>query len=283
MKKALVFVAAFALVLVAGAAFAFMATPGDDAATESEPIEKPTTTTSILEKESPPATEVVEEEKHEEEPPAEEVKEEEHPEGKDTPQEEPKDETPPKIEILYPADGQHFDERAIVFEGTVDDPHARVFAGKYEADVDDEGNWRIVLKLTYDGANHATLVAVDGAGNESSDSVKVYYDAPEKEEPKEEEKDHAFTANQKWGSCSETPPYDKWYGTGEPGTKIWIESKYGSANTTIGDHGEWYLKVHFPESPCNDTFEVVLETDAGHRKVFEFTRLCEEGGDHGDK
>ena len=47
MKKALVFVVAFALVLVAGAAFAFMATPGDDTAAGNETIEKPSTPTTL--------------------------------------------------------------------------------------------------------------------------------------------------------------------------------------------------------------------------------------------
>lgn len=293
MRKALVFIAAFALVLVAGAAVAFMATPGDDVASESEAIEKATTTT-VKEKESPPTTEKVKEEKSEDETP-EEVKA--STDKEDPPKEEEekqevveKDTTAPKIDILFPENGQHFDERSIAFEGKVDDPTARVFAGKYEADVDGEGNWRIVLKLTHDGANHATFKAIDEAGNEATASVKAYYDAPEKEEkpaeekPKEEPKDVGFSAHQKYGSCGDELPYDKWYGTGEPGTEIWIGSEYGSATTEIGKSGEWYLKVTFPEAPCNETFQVVLETNEGHRKVYEFTRICDEkSGDHGDK
>jgi hypothetical protein len=290
MRKALVFVAAFALVLVAGAAVAFMATPGDDVASESEPVEK--TTTTVVEKESPVTTEKVDKVETENEAPKEvkaaSTDKEDPPKDEDEMKEEveEKDTTAPKIEILFPANGQHFEERTLAFEGKVDDPAARVFAGKYEADVDGEGNWRIVLKLTHDGANHATFKAVDEAGNESTASVKAYYDAPEAEEkPKEEEpKSHEFSAHQKYGSCGEDLPYDKWYGTGEPGTEIWIGSEYGSATTEIGKSGEWYLKVKFPESPCNDTFQVVLETNKGHRKVYEFTRICdEEGGDHADK
>jgi hypothetical protein len=288
MRKALVFIAAFALVLVAGAAVAFMATPGDDVASDSETVEKPTTTTSVEKEESPPTTEKAKEEPKEEAP--KEVKATAETKAEDPPKEEAeeKDTTPPKIVILFPENGQHFDERTVAFEGKVDDPTARVFAGRYEADVDAEGNWRIVLKLTHDGANHATLKAVDEVGNESTASVKAYYDAPEKdepkEEPKEEPKDFEFTAHQKYGSCGEDLPYDKWYGTGEPGTEIWVGSEYGSATTEIGKSGEWYLKVKFPEAPCNDTFQVVLETSEGHRKVYEFTRICDEaGGDHGDK
>ena len=59
MRKALVFVVAFTLVLVAGAAFAFMSTPGNEVADEKPlALEEPTTTSSTFhEKEAPPTTE----------------------------------------------------------------------------------------------------------------------------------------------------------------------------------------------------------------------------------
>ncbi|MEA1903406.1 MAG: hypothetical protein U9N56_07760 [Actinomycetota bacterium] len=274
MKKALVFVAAFALVLVAGAAVAFMATPGDDTAGEPVAIRVPATTTSIVEKEQPPTTQAVKEEP---------IKDDHSGDLDDEPKDEPeeeveeKDTTPPDIVILFPEDGQHFDEKKVAFEGKTE-PGARVFAGDYEADVDGEGNWRIVLILTHDGGNLAAFDAVDEAGNKSTASVKAYYDAPDepKEEPKEEPKDYEFSATQKYGSCGEEVPYDKWYGMGDPGTKIWIESKFGSGSTVIGESGEWWLKVEFPEAPCGETFDVVLETDQGHREVYSFTRICEE-------
>lgn len=274
MRKALVFVAAFALVLVAGAAVGFVATSDEEVATAPETVEKPSTTsTSIEEKEEPPVghEEVTsEEEKHQEDPPKEE------------PKEEPKDTTPPKLEILFPEHGQHFAEQKIAFEG-ITEPGARVFAGDYEADVDKEGNWRIVLILTNEGGNLATFKAIDEAGNEATASVKAYYDAPEKEQPKETATEKAFTVNQKYGTCSEPTPYDKWYGTGTPGMTIWIGNQYGEASTKVNDHGEWYLKVHFPEAPCNEWIDVVLETSEGHRKVFEFKRICKEGGSAPEK
>lgn len=276
MRKALVFVAAFALVLVAGAAIAFMATPGDDVAGEA--VKEPTTTTSVEEKEHPPTTDKVKEEPVKTEPPQEESKEE--------PKDEAKDTTPPDIIVTFPEHGQHFERREVAFEGKTE-PGARVYAGDYEADVDGEGNWRIVLILTHDGGNNATFKAIDEAGNKNTASVKAYYDAPdepkEKEETgeKEKPKSYEFSANQKYGSCGEEVPYDKWYGKGKPGTGIWIGSDYGSASTEIGESGEWFLKVKFPEAPCGELFEVVLETDEGHRKVYSFTRICEEKGDAG--
>lgn len=274
MRKALVFVAAFALVLVAGVAVAFMETAKNDAADETpQVLEEPTTTSSTFhEKEEPPAKEEPKEEEHEKEPPAkEEEKKEEVKEEEDT--------DPPDLVILHPENGQHFEKREVAFEGKTE-PGARVFAGKYEADVDAEGNWRIVLKLTHDGANTATIKASDEAGNEATASVKAYYDGPKEEEkPKDEPKEYDFSAKQKYGSCGENPPYDKWYGTGTPGTKIWIGNDWGSASTTIGKSGEWHLKVTFGDMPCG-THQVVLETDDGDRKVYEFTRVCEEEGGH---
>ncbi|MCZ6662462.1 MAG: hypothetical protein O6951_06000, partial [Actinobacteria bacterium] len=273
MRKAFVFIATFVAVLIAGAAFAFMATPGDEVAeaAEESAIEE-TTTTFVLheEEENPPV--VVDE--------REEPKEEEEP-NKDQEKEEPeKDTTPPELVILYPEDGAHFTETHLTFEGEVE-AGSKVFAAGYEADVTDDGHWRIVLILSL-GGNLATFTAVDASGNEAQAQVKVYLDKTEetpKEEPKEETKEYEFTAHQKYGSCSEDVPYDVWYGTGDPGTKIWIGSEYGSNSTVIGEKGNWDLKVKFPEAPCNDEIKVVLETDDGHRKVYEFIRLCEnEGG-----
>lgn len=281
MRKALVFISAFALVLVAGAAVAFMTTPSTDAAHAPEAIDEPeATSTTIHEKEEPfeepekeePKDEEPKDEFHEEEPPKDEPKEEE-------PKEEI-DDDPPDLIITFPENGQHFTEKRLAFEGKTE-PGARVFAGEYEADVDEEGNWRIILILSK-GGNLATFKAFDEAGNYSTASVKAYYDVPEEEE-KDPPKDYEFWAEQKYGSCGESPPYDKWYGMGEPGTEISITSEFGSGHTVIGESGEWWLKVFFEEAPCNEAFLVTLTTSAGHEKHYEFIRLCEEGGGHDGK
>jgi hypothetical protein len=284
MRKALVFVAAFALVLVAGAAVAFMGTPENNAADETpQALEKPTTTSSTFhEKEEPPAKEEPQVEEQKEEPPKEEDKKEEPPKEEKDEVKEEADTDPPDLVILHPEDGQRFEKKEVAYEGKTE-PGARVFAGKYEAEVDAEGNWRIVLVLTHDGSNSTVIKASDEAGNEAEASVKVYYDPPKneekpkEEEPKEEPKEHDFSANQKYGSSLESPPWDKWYGTGTPGTEIWIGNDWGSSSTTIPESGEWYLKVQFPEMPCG-TKAVVLETNDGDRNVFEFSHVCGEGG-----
>lgn len=82
-----------------------------------------------------------------------------------------------------------------------------------------------------------------------------------------------FWAEQKYGSCSETPAYDVFYGQGTPGMVVEIGSPYGSGRTVVGEGGSWDMKVFFETAPIGETFEVVLETSGGHRKVFAFTRL----------
>lgn len=202
----------------------------------------------------------------------------------------PKDETPPHIEILYPEDGQVFGQSEVVFEGTTE-PGSSVFAGKWEADVGEDGAWRIVLYLS-PGENLATLKALDSAGNQATDTVKVIYEAPKKEvadQPKEESKekpveekkeepreDHeskwGFEAHQVYGECAEDPSYDVFYGRGKPGSTITIRSEFGSKSTGVGDHGEWEAKVVFESAPVGKAFPVKVKDEFGNHTVFEFIK-----------
>jgi hypothetical protein len=219
------------------------------------------------------------------------------------------DTTPPRFEILHPEDGQRFDVREVVFEGHVE-PGSRVFAGDYEADVREDGTWRIVLLLS-PGRNVATLKAIDRAGNVSDDTVTVYLDAetdkPKDEEPRDEPKDGKppkeeppkeespkeeppkeeppaeepaaveFSAIQQYGSCAEPVPFDVFYGTATPGTEVHIISPYGSGVAVANGDGHWEKRVEFPNAPFDGTFEVVVEGDGG-RSVFSFVRTGE--GEH---
>lgn len=277
MKKAMVFISAFALVLISGAAVAFMTTP-DDYAGQSDAYEKDdgTTTTTIHEKEDPLAY-------PEKEEPTEPTKDEiPADEGDYEKPEEEVDDDPPDLVILFPENGQHFKEREVPFEGKTE-PGATVYANGRRAEVDEEGNWRIVLALER-GANEIYFKVFDQAENWSKVWITVYYDPPVivKDPPKEDPpKVYEFWAKQKYGSCGEDPAYDKWYGVGEPGTEISITSDFGSGHTVIGESGEWWLQVFFEGAPCNEAFLVTLTTSEGHEKHYEFIRLCEEeGGGH---
>lgn len=184
--------------------------------------------------------------------------------GIDVTKEEPADTTPPDIVILAPKEGQVFEQAKIAYEGKTE-PGARVFAGSYEADVDADGNWRIVLILSK-GANTTKFLAKDPSGNIATASVTVILEAPAGEPGK----DVAFTANQKLGQTAEG--YEKFWGTGTPGAKILVASEYGTADTRVGDHGEWYVKLHF-EAPPGTVFAARVSDSLGHSKVFEIKVL----------
>lgn len=173
------------------------------------------------------------------------------------------DVTAPFIEITSPIDGSVFAQKTIAFAG-VTEPGARVFAGSYEADVDADGNWRIVLVLS-PGANRATFTAMDAAGNTSSAMVSAVY------EPPVEKKDVAgFFAENVYGSCVESPPFDVYHGKGEPGSTVFVVSEYGSGQTTVGAEGGWELRVEFPGAPPGKVFAVKVKDSLGRSTIFEF-------------
>ncbi len=214
----------------------------------------------------------------------EEAKEEQQ--DKDDEQAEEPDTTPPGFEIFSPANGTHFDNKVVTFEGYVE-PGSTVTRGQFSAQVDGE-HWRIALVLS-PGKNIVGFVATDAAGNKADDSVTLYYDPPKAEEEDEKEdggEDEPgfveFSANQKYGSCGENPPYDVFFGTATQGTKIWIESPYGGTSTKANGDGQWSAKVTFWEAPVGKTFEVVIESSDGDRKVFAFTHTGGEGEEEGD-
>jgi large repetitive protein len=182
----------------------------------------------------------------------------------------PEDVEPPMLEITTPADGAIFTEKTVTFRGRTE-PGARVFAGRWEAEVDADGSWRIVLVLA-EGANRARFTASDAAGNETQASITVHYAVtttttkPDKPKP-----DLApFTAHATFGSCDETPPFDVYYGTGEPGSKVNVESAHGSGSVIVGDNGKWQVTVFFPTAPPGEVFGVKVYDDHGRKKTFDF-------------
>lgn len=181
----------------------------------------------------------------------------------------PADIEPPILEITAPENGATFDEEKLTFSG-ITEPGARVFAGPYEADVEPSGEWHIVLILSK-GKNVASFVARDAAGNESEASVTVFY-VVEPETTTTTEKELAeFSANFTFGSCSETPPYDVYYGTGEPGSWIEISSEYGSAEVVVAENGEWETdKVFFEGAPADEPFGVRISDQYGRVKELQF-------------
>ena len=284
MRQAIVILTASLLVLTAGASFALMASENR----AEEPVTASPTSSSLAESSSSSATakdhdddrddrvgEESEEEGEGSDEDSEKKSKHEKSEDEETDEESDADARGPEIEVLSPESGDHFKDSHVAFEGKVT-RGSKVRAGEWEADVSKDGHWRLVLILA-EGENTVRFTAVKN-GKEAHDEVSVYLDV-EKEEAKPAE----FTAHQKYGSCGEEVPYDVWYGTGKPGTKVFIGSEHGSADRVIGESGKWEIKVKFPEAPCGEEFKVVLETSEGHRKVYEFVRLCERDRDGGDK
>ena len=191
------------------------------------------------------------------------------------------DVTPPVIQILSPTDGARFTDSRLTFTG-ITEPGAQVMFGPYEADVDTEGNWSIVLILS-EGGNRTTAVATDPAGNVAEASVVVYLDPPvtttlpkdepPKEDPPKEDPpaEVEFHADQLYGTCAEDPPYDVFFGTGVAGHTVKVSSDFGSGTTTIKEDGTFEITVFFESAPLDVTFDVLVkDKDTGESFSFSF-------------
>jgi hypothetical protein len=82
-----------------------------------------------------------------------------------------------------------------------------------------------------------------------------------------------FDANATFGSCSEEPPFDIYYGVGEPGSMISVQSEFGSGTTTVNGEGHWEIQVFFPEAPPDEGFLVKVIDEFGRKETFEFVFL----------
>ncbi len=178
----------------------------------------------------------------------------------------------PNIEILSPEDGQIFEEKTITFSG-ITEPGARVLAGPYEATVDEEGSWSIKLILS-EGENRAVFTAIDAAGNEAVAVVTPVYQppAPVTTTTKPKPEVAAFTANATWIECNSEPPFDEYYGTGQPGSWVEVISEYGSGETIVGGDGKWYVKVTF-DVPRGKRIEVKVKDQYGRAQWFPFVAV----------
>ncbi len=176
----------------------------------------------------------------------------------------------PIIEILSPENGQVFEEKTITFTGLTE-PGADVFAGPYQATVGPDGSWSIKLVLS-EGENRAVFRAVDEAGNEATAAVTAVYQPPTPPTTKPEPEIAAFTANATWIECSSEPPFDEYYGTGQPGSWVEVISPYGTGETIVGPDGKWYVKVTF-DVPRGKRIEIKVKDQYGRSKYFPFVAV----------
>lgn len=188
----------------------------------------------------------------------------------------PPDTTPPSLVITHPEDGSETSERVVEFVGTTE-PGATVQSGRYQAEVDPSGVWRLVLVLS-EGWNTARFTAQDEAGNLSQASVRVRYSPLEVTTTTEspttttDSKELApFEAYATFGACAEDPPFDIYYGTGHPGSTVRVDSEYGSGETLVDQSGAWELKVFFEGMTPGQTIMVKASDQYGRKHLFEFT------------
>jgi len=210
-----------------------------------------------------PVKQEVKDEEVKDEPAKDEAKDEPVEEEKDEVKEEPKAE-PPKLAILYPEDGAKVDDEKMVFEGEAT-PGARVFAGKWEADVSDDGAWRIVLIL--EPGTQKVKFRAESAGGVAEAAVSVTRVVPDK--PKEEPSEYELVAHQVYGECDAEVPYDVFWGETAPNAHVLVWSEYGSGETYANGEGEFELQVEFPNAPYGQAFQVKVKS-IDQKRYFEF-------------
>lgn len=195
------------------------------------------------------------------------------PEPKTEPKTEPvKDTTPPSLILFAPEKGSRVVEPVVTVKGAAETGSMVKVNGERVA-TDDRGRFQRDVKL-WPGRNVLTIKAYDAAGNRTVIEAAVYYDAPvvePKPEPKPEVDLKDFTANQKFGSSSQTPPYDIFFGTGKPGSAVKVKSEYGYVYTTIGEDGTWEVKLFFEGLDAGRTIPVWVKLDGIVVKEFHFT------------
>ncbi|KAA3641686.1 MAG: hypothetical protein DWP92_00825 [Armatimonadetes bacterium] len=193
----------------------------------------------------------------------------------------PRAQAAPTIAILTPETGSHTAEKSVVVAGVVEAGATVSTAGIEHIDVTD-GQWSVGIPLAM-GENLIVFKAHDGEGNIGSASVTVFRDEPPTttttKPPATTTTTKApsweFTAHNTYGTCSETPPYDVYYGTGKPGTVVNVLSEFGSGSAEVHENGEWSVKVFFPEAPDHVGFSVKVKHFDGSKKIFEFTSTPE--------
>ena len=180
----------------------------------------------------------------------------------------------PKLKLLSPESGALVKDSYVVFSGLAE-PGATVVAGPFSAVANDDGVWSLGLVVS-GGKNVVTFGSTNEDGVGLTASVTVYLESKEgahDEKPDGYEKPayEGFQAWQKYGTCSESLPYDVFKGRATAGTLVTVSSLYGGGKTEANADGYWRLTVEFPEAPFDVPFTVVV-TNGEVEKAFTFTR-----------
>lgn len=138
-------------------------------------------------------------------------------------------------------------------------PGAFVWSGDEVATVGADGVWTLAKPLAA-GKNVIHVGArLDGVSKQKS--ITITWGEP-----------LVWAITQKVGASK--TPIEKFTGTGSPGMVVTASSAYGSATTTIGKSGDWWLEISFGSEP-GATFPVTVTTSTGWSKTYTFSHLGE--------
>jgi hypothetical protein len=166
-----------------------------------------------------------------------------------------------EVAITSPADGAKLLEGAsVLVTGTyvgevtvsVNGVPAAMGTGQWSATVPLAAGWNIIQAKAYVGD---VKVALDAIEVHLGEIIVV-----------------PFTVTQVYGSCSENPPYETFYGTATPNGKVWIQSPYGEKTVYADASGNWEATIYFEGVPSGTTFEISVKDYEKHEyRYFGFT------------
>lgn len=70
----------------------------------------------------------------------------------------------------------------------------------------------------------------------------------------------AFTATQQSDTVSASDPRGHWWGTGAPGSRVWVYSEYGQTEVVVDDAGSWAATLVFVGAPVGQPFDVKVKS-----------------------
>ena len=216
------------------------------------------------------------------------------------------DAVPPALDVLEPVDGAVVASAKVTFSGTTE-PGSRVAVGEYEATVDAEGRWSLLL-IAAEGANTVTFEATDAAGNTTVRTTSVTYRPPAatkdtttaptgeqagtekagsekagtggstEKDQQQQPGDSTLTASQASDRLTAAPHTGRYSGTAAPGAKVAVVSEHGTGYAWADDAGRWEVWVDFTPPGGETTFPVTVRLyhQPEVARTFQLTTVAEE-------
>lgn len=169
---------------------------------------------------------------------------------------------PQVVRITSPADGAQVLEGSTVLVTGEATAGLTVLVNGHGVDWVDGTHWAVVVPLDA-GWNAIRAKGYQGETKVAIDTIEVH---------RGEIVVVPFTVTQMYGSCSEDPPYETFFGTATPNGKVWVQSPYGEKTVYADADGHFEVTIHFEGVPSGKTFEVsVKDYDKHEYRYFPFT------------